>query len=104
MPFLKGPEGRRETADGRKENGELPPGRVGARGLSQPAGLFCLPEPISAGSARGGPAAASAPAAGWCPQPVTWPPSASAAATPPKGSILQPPKPPKRALGLRCSQ
>lgn len=60
VPFLKGPEGRREIADGRKENGELPLGRAGARGLSQPAGLLCLPEPISAGSARGGSAAASA--------------------------------------------
>lgn len=71
VPFLKGPEGRREAADGRKENGELPPGRAGARGPGQPAGLSCLPEPGSAGSARGGSAAASAPAAGACPQPET---------------------------------
>lgn len=48
-----------------------------------------MPEPSSAGSARGESAAASAPAAGACPQPGTWPPSA-AAATPPKGSIFQP--------------
>lgn len=75
MPFLKGPEGTRETADGRKENGELLPGRVGARGLGQAAGLSCLPEPVSAGSSWGGSAAASALAAGWYLQPETCPPS-----------------------------
>lgn len=89
MPFLKGPQGRREAADGRKENGELPPGRAGAGGPGQPARLSCLPEPGSAGSAWGGSAAASAPAAGACPQPETWPlPAASS--TRPEGSILRP--------------
>lgn len=89
VPFLKGPKGRRKAADGRKENGELLPGRAGAGGLGQPAGLSCLPKPVSAGSAPGGSAAASGLAAGSFSLAASWPPPAAAAAFA-KGSILLP--------------
>lgn len=111
MPFLKGPEGRREAADCRKENGELPPGRVGDRGPGQPVGLSCLPKPVSAGSAQ----------VGWRPlRPGCWLVSTArglAAAghrccrpaegqRPPAGPGRPPlpSPPPRRALGLRCGR
>lgn len=93
MLFLKGPEGRRKAAAGRKENGELPLGRAGAgRRPGQPAGLSCLPEPVSAGIARGGSTAASGRAAGGYPQSEPCLLPAAAAASPKSSNILPGPR------------
>lgn len=64
----------------------MPLGGRGPEGwASRPAGLSGFPELAAAGSAREGSAAASAPAAGHCPQPEYL-----ASAASPQGSILQP--------------
>lgn len=100
MPFLKGPEGRRKAADGRKENGELLPGRVGAGRRAGPARRAFLFARTGLGGQRPGwVGAASGPAAGGYPQSESWPPPADAAASP-KGSILLPGPGSNRPAGL----
>lgn len=67
-------------------------GRGLAEGPGQPAGLSCLPEPVSAGIARGGSAAASGRAAGGYPQSEPCLLPAAAAASPMSSNILPGPR------------
>ena len=113
VPFLKGPEGRREAAGCRKENGELPPGRVGAEGWARQQGFpvcWSGSGPAAPGVGRRPlpPGCWLVPAAGVlaspclrCCSPALGATSSSRA---PGGPPPDPLIPAPAALGLRCGQ